>query len=725
MLLTVNQFCTAVERDMNGLINDVACISRNVTDREREELYASYNQVSKMLNKAVKINPQFDNVNIGSSDMLLEYKLPSASAWCDLVLLGDDDTNNHQVIIVELKNWRNDSNDREGLYEGSIIHNGKDELHPCEQVKGYTEYCRFFHSEIRPTDGVNGCVYFTQAIDMTPYAAGPNADLVANYPTFNAENGSTIALAQKITEKIKKANNEFAEAFERGVYKQDRNILKQVAENLSKLNSTHFGSIVSPFVLLEKQRSAYNHVMSELNRVSSKNKHVFVVKGNPGSGKSAIAANLWVDSVMKYRDKGNIAFVTTSESQNHNWTEMFKGSGISGAQHMIVKASSFKPTMQGINFDEFKDAMRRKDEDKYINSNGALRKEMYLDYIQFLLENGYVKGYKENNNFLSIVDEAHAMVNPERTVGMAMGWPIWAGPMAYHIIYCSQISVFFIDDKQGFRDRESTSVADIKKFCKMLDVEYSEIEIKMQFRCSGSQDYIDWVDALCSEQQIVNHSSWKDQYTFELVDFPSDVDSWLINKGTPSVRILSSYTRPWDSHNVGKRLDPMHENGADFDFNLDDRGEKKYQKYWNYGEDYAAFVQGVEHTKMHDDPLSEIGCPYVVRGFDYNYIGIMWLEDLLWRDGQWIVDLNYNYETGTSNAKSAAVKELATYWKKKGVRKADMPMYTISGLPACDKLRETVFQAYRILLTRGIRGTVVYIKDEETRNYVRSLIEQR
>ena len=723
MLMTVGEFRDYVRSDINGLITSVANMSRNVSDSEKQELNASYIQVSKMFGKAIEVNPEFAKVNIGSSEMLLEYKLPSASAWCDLVLLGDDNSNHHQVMIVELKNWRKDSNDMPGTYEGSIIHNGKDELHPCEQVKGYTEYCRFFHSEIRPTDEVNGCVYFTQKIDMSPYCGGPNAQLVADYPTYNAEYESTSKLANKITKKITKPNPDFASAFEHGVYKQDRNILKQVAENLGKLNDSLFGSMISPFVLLEKQRSAYNHIMKEVKEVAGKKKHVFIVKGNPGSGKSAIAANLWVDSAMRYRDKGNIAFVTTSESQNHNWTEMFKGSGIAGAQHMIVKASSFKPALQGIDFNGLKNAMRRRDAAKYINESGALRKEMYLDYIHYLLEHDYVKGYVENNNYLSIVDEAHAMVNPERMVGMAMGWPIWAGPMAYHIIYCSQISVFFMDDKQGFRDRESTSVSDIKRFCEMLDVDCSELEINMQFRCSGSQDYIDWVDALCSPEQIRNYPLWKDQYLVDFVDYPSELDKWLRSKNTPSVRLLSSYTRPWDSHSEGMRLDPMHERDADYDFNLEDKDGTVYQKYWNYGEDYAAFVQGVVRTKMHDDPLSEVGCPYVVRGFDYNFIGILWLEDLIWRNGQWIVDLNHNFETGTTNAKSAAVKELAGYWKKRKIAKANMPMYTIPGLPACDKLRETVFQAYRILLTRGIRGTVIYIKDEETRYYVKSLLK--
>lgn len=723
MLMTVGEFRDYVRGNIFDLITIVANMSRNVTDTEKQELRASYIQVSKMFGKAIEVNPEFAKVNIGSSEMLLEYKLPSASAWCDLVLLGDDDFNRHQVMIVELKNWRKESKDQPGTYEGSIFHNGKEELHPSEQVKGYTEYCRYFHSEIRPTDEVNGCVYFTQKIDMAPYSAAPNTQLTLDYPTYNSEDSSTCSLATRITQKITKPNPQFAQAFEKGVYKQDRNILKQVAENLGKLNSDLFGSMISPFVLLEKQRSAYNHVMSELQKVKDGQKHVFIVKGNPGSGKSAIAANLWVDSAMRYREKGNIAFVTTSDSQNDNWTEMFRGSRVPGAQHMIVKASSFKPSLQGIDDEGLRRKMRRIDP-KYISPTGALDRRYYKDYIDYLMKSGYGRGYAENNNFLSIVDEAHALVNTNRMLGMAMGWKIWAGPMAYHIIYCSQISVFFMDDKQGFRDRESTSVSDVKGFCKMLGVECTEIEINMQFRCSGSQDYIDWVDALCSQNQIANHNLWEEQYQLEIVDYPSDVDAWLRSKGTPSIRLLSSYSRFWASDpKKDSGLDAMHRKNVAYDFSLEDRGGRIYNKYWNYGGNYTAFVQGVERTKMHEDPLSEVGCPYVIRGFDYNYIGVLWLEDLIWRNGSWIIDLRYNEETGTKNVKSAAQKELVKYWKAFGRKKADVPMFTIPGLPDCDRLLETVFQAYRILLTRGIKGTVIYIKDKQTRDYVKSLLK--
>lgn len=45
-------------------------------------------------------------------------------------------------------------------------------------------------------------------------------------------------------------------------------------------------------------------------------------------------------------------------------------------------------------------------------------------------------------------------------------------------------------------------------------------------------------------------------------------------------------------------------------------------------------------------------------------------------------------------------------------------------MPATAKLFQKVTEAYRILLTRATKGNVLYIKDEETRNYIKKLINQ-
>lgn len=126
---------------------------------------------------------------------------------------------------------------------------------------------------------------------------------------------------------------------------------------------------------------------------------------------------------------------------------------------------------------------------------------------------------------------------------------------------------------------------------------------------------------------------------------------------------------------------------------------------------------------MHDDPLCEVGCPYSVRGFDYQYIGVLWLEDLVWRNGRWAVDLDYNEETQTGSSKSAAKKELRAYCKRHH-NASDHLIFRdkASDMKACQHLIDTVVEAYMIVLKRGIKGMALYIKDEETRKHVKSLL---
>lgn len=104
---------------------------------------------------------------------------------------------------------------------------------------------------------------------------------------------------------------------------------------------------------------------------------------------------------------------------------------------------------------------------------------------------------------------------------------------------------------------------------------------------------------------------------------------------------------------------------------------------------------------MSVDPLCEVGCPYAVRGFDFDYVGVLWLSDLKSREGRWIVDLEHVHETGLSRTRGKASK-----------RRNDAT--------ARRRLMRALAQAYRILLTRGIRGVYLWFEDEETRARIES-----
>lgn len=737
MICTIKEFCNYVRTDLNGVLDTLAEeVTRPFSDSERMNLSESYTAVSKMFSASLKKHPALGDVHISTTNMLMEYKLPAAASWCDMVLLGDG-KQNKQVFIIELKNWLPNNTDKAGEAEGLIGHQGE-RLHPSDQVKGYVEYCKCFHSAVLETHAeVNGCVFFTQNIDVAPYTCVPNDQLTAAYPVYNTN--MTETLSDYIAGKIISGDEEFATKFVNGHYQQNRDIMKQVAKNLST-------SDARPFVLLEKQRLGYNEVMNVLANLKEGEKKVVIVTGPPGSGKSAIAINLWIDAVQKFSQKdlfgidksqtGNIVYVSTSASQKDNWTRVFDLYGQRyGAGGAVLPSNEYKIPLNSSNckyyHDIFYDIDHRYSRDL---AHQSINPEYFREYIEYFLENEPEKmsGYKDNLHFLSIVDEAHALVNP-----LAPGfktqnrsyWPDMRGPQVYHIIRLSQVSVFFTDSKQSFRDNETTSVEDIENYAKELGADIVHVSLEgMQFRCDGSKDYVDWVEGLFSEKPIRNYSKWEKLFDLEMCDYPSEVDDYLRRQSErgKTVRLLSTYSKEWISAR-SLSADHHEERDVSYDFVLQDKDGKLYNKYWNT--DNQAFVQAVPGSRMAIDQLSEVGCAYVVRGFDYDYIGVLWLNDIVRRGDHWELRLKniMGKETGCaqSSAKEEIMKQFADLPRslrpdKKNINEAVVDLNNEAS--AITKLFIRVAQAYRILMTRAFKGIRLYIEDKETRDYIKSLL---
>src|SRR4029077_7233142 len=104
------------------------------------------------------------------------------------------------------------------------------------------------------------------------------------------------------------------------------------------------------FELLDNQRKAFalcRWIISEtFLRTGSVTppKKVIIVKGPPGSGKSAIAARLWASLVTDDRlPEGDVVFTTTSMSQSSNWSYIFDQLAAEGGEALVRKASIFTP----------------------------------------------------------------------------------------------------------------------------------------------------------------------------------------------------------------------------------------------------------------------------------------------------------------------------------------------------------------------------------------------
>jgi DUF2075 family protein len=171
-----------------------------------------------------------------------------------------------------------------------------------------------------------------------------------------------------------------------------------------------------------------------------------------------------------------------------------------------------------------------------------------------------------------------------------------------------------------------------------------------------------------------------------------------------SCRLLASYARKWKTKEVA-RPHSLPPELMDFDLPIGAGTKaKRWSRIWNYAPkaDYTLFVQAPKGSMMGRDPLCEVGCPYVVRGFDFDYVGLLWLEDLVWRNDRWVVQPEHVHETGIKRLIGAARKE----------KDPDGPAHK--------RLLKPVQQAYRILLTRAIKGLYIWCADRETASHLKT-----
>ncbi|MGH3356798.1 MAG: DNA/RNA helicase domain-containing protein [Nocardioidaceae bacterium] len=89
--------------------------------------------------------------------------------------------------------------------------------------------------------------------------------------------------------------------------------------------------------------------------------------------------------------------------------------------------------------------------------------------------------------------------------------------------------------------------------------------------------------------------------------------------------------------------------------------------------------------------FEQVGCVYTAQGFEYDYAGVIIGPDLVWRDGQWVARPERSHDTQVKR-----------------------------GTP--EEFDRAVRNTYKVLLTRGMRGSLIYSTDAETQHLLRALV---
>ncbi|MET7409808.1 DUF2075 domain-containing protein [Streptomyces parvulus] len=259
------------------------------------------------------------------------------------------------------------------------------------------------------------------------------------------------------------------------------------------------------------------------------------------------------------------------------------------------------------------------------------------------------------------------------------------------LIDVAHVPVFLLDEHQVVRPGELGTVADIKAAAAKRDIPCHVVPLESQFRCGGSDAFLRWVVRLLGLEPggpVV----WEpdDRMQLLIAESPQEMEAFLEARRAEGygARVSAGYCWRWS---------PEPKPGAPLalDVVIGD-----WARPWNLRGDRS--VSGAPPAALWaTDPagFGQVGCVYTAQGFEYDWSGVIIGPDLLWRGGRWITD-------------RTASKD---------------PVFKKS--TADDDVDRLIRNTYKVLLTRGMVGTIVYSTDPETRERLRELaggrLEQR
>jgi len=385
------------------------------------------------------------------------------------------------------------------------------------------------------------------------------------------------------------------------------------------------------FVLLDEQRVAYEIVLHAVRQAhAADSKTVVVVTGGPGTGKSVIALSLLGELARQGR---SVLHATGSQSFTQTLRKV-AGRGSSRTQSLF----------------------------KYFNS--------FMDA-------------ERNSLDVLILDEAHRI--RETSANRYTKASARTGRAQLdELIAAARVPVFLLDQHQVVRPGELGTVSEIESYCERLGLHFRLVSLEDQFRCGGSEAYIAWVHRLLG---LVpgNPQPWaaEERFAVHVPESPAEMESWLAVKQREgfTARMTAGFCWPWSDPRSDGSLVPDVVIG-------------NWSRPWNLKGDRA--IGGAPPSALWaTDPagFGQVGCIYTAQGFEYDWNGVIFGPDLVWRTDRWVASRSASRDPAFRSEKAASPEEF-------------------------DRLLRNV---YKVLLTRGMLGTLLYSTDVETQDFFRSM----
>lgn len=563
----------------------------------------------------------------------LEYTVPQTSKRIDVLLTGEDEAGVPKLVIIELKQW---SEVRFSEKDGIIWarRGGKagetEGPHPSYQAWSYAALLNDFNTAV-----YEGGVALQPCAYLHNY---PRRDGVIDHPAYEPHMQRAPLFLRKEADQLK--------AFIRQhVRHGDKRKLLYLIEHgkirPSKMLADSVAGLLQgkpEFVLVDDQKLVFETVLQAdakahkgLDQGKEPRKQVVIVQGGPGTGKTVVAVNLLAALLKRQR---NARYVSKNAAPRSVYAAKLTGTFKKTHIHNLFSGS------------------------------GAFT-ESPLNSFDTL-----------------IVDEAHRL-NEKSGLYSNLG-----ENQVKEVIQAARCTVFFVDDDQRVTLSDVGHSDELRKWARELGADVTELALASQFRCSGSDGYVAWLDYVLDIRPTANTELDTLEYDFRVLDTPTALHALIEEKNRASnkARVVAGYCWGW----------PSKKDTQAFDIVMPEYG---YRRQWNLTQDGSLWI-------MADTSVAQVGCIHTCQGLEVDHVGVIIGPDLVYRDGRIQTD-------ASARAKSdKSIKGLGT------IRKRDPQ--------AAQALADRIIKnTYRTLMTRGMKGCYVYCCDPALGEYLRSRLSQQ
>jgi DUF2075 family protein len=553
--------------------------------------------------------------------LAIELHIPQSSKRIDFLLTGRDESQAKKAVLIELKQWSKASATPKDAIVKTALGGGLVEtIHPSYQVWSYAALL----------EGFNEAVY-DKSIEIRPCAYLHNyvSDGIID-STHYEPHISKAPLFLKGPEELGKLRSFLKTHI---VHGDNKEILYELSDGKirpSKALAEALSGLMKgkpEFILIDDQKAIFESALAAASEASDQAPKVLIIEGGPGTGKTVLAINLLVKlTELKLLSK----YVSKNAAPRKVYESKLVGT---------IKRSHFS---------------------NFFSGSGA-----FID--------------TEPNTFDAlIVDEAHRLNEKSGLYGNL------GENQIKELIESAKCSIFFIDEDQRVTLSDIGSKQAIRAFAKAKGALIEEYVLSSQFRCSGSDGYMAWLDDVLGIRPTANPTLTTSEYEFKVFDSPQALHAAIDEKNHGNkARVVAGYCWPWLSKKDSTAADIV----------IGD-----YKRQWNLDQDGSLWI-------IAENSIEQVGCIHTCQGLEVDYIGVIIGPDLVVRDGNVVTSPNDRDKHDKS----------IRGWKK-----------MMKEQPSLAK-KETdliIKNTYRTLMTRGMKGCYLYCTDKETAQYFEGRLNQ-